>query len=133
MGQIRGYLPNRWPTWFDPVPLDLSAGPYGDFTASSRLTQSGDVIAVSTPGHTANHISVIVETDSGTVFLAGDASYNENLMLTGKVDGVSADEKVAANTLRSIRNFIQSRPTSYLPTHDLHSASRLAARQVFKP
>jgi glyoxylase-like metal-dependent hydrolase (beta-lactamase superfamily II) len=29
MGRIRGYLPNRWPSWFDPVPLDLAAEPFG--------------------------------------------------------------------------------------------------------
>src|SRR5262249_37573705 len=23
MGWLRGYLPNRWPSWFDPGPLDL--------------------------------------------------------------------------------------------------------------
>ena len=25
MGRLRGYLPNRWPSWFDPVPLDSCA------------------------------------------------------------------------------------------------------------
>ena len=99
MGRIRGYLPNRWPSWFDPKPLDLAAEPFGPFASSRRLTQAGDVVAVATPGHTADHISVIVEDGDTTFFLAGDTSYNEKLMLAGKLDGVSADEQISGATL----------------------------------
>ena len=49
-GRLRGYLPNRWPTWFNPIALDLTAESLGPFTASRRLTTAGDVIAVATPG-----------------------------------------------------------------------------------
>jgi N-acyl homoserine lactone hydrolase len=41
-GRVRGYLPNRWPSWFDPVPLDLTSEPFGPFLASKRLTTSKD-------------------------------------------------------------------------------------------
>ena len=128
MGRIRGYLPNRWPSWFDPLPLDLLAKPYGPFASSSRLTSAGDIVAVTTPGHTANHLSVIVETEDSTVVLAGDTSYDERLMLAGKVDGVCADETVAAATLKAIRDLTKLHPTIYLPTHDPQSAVRLAQR-----
>lgn len=30
-GRVRGYLPNRWPVWFDPKPVELVAGPFGPF------------------------------------------------------------------------------------------------------
>ena len=83
-GRIRGYLPNRWPPWFDPVPLDLTAEPFGPFTASRRLTEAGDVLAVATPGHTADHVSIVAQDDDTTFFLAGDTSYNESLMLAGR-------------------------------------------------
>ena len=63
-------------------------------------------------------------------FLAGDASYDEKLMLAGKLDGVSADEQVSTATLDAIRNFVQSRPTVYLPTHDPLAAARLTSRQL---
>jgi hypothetical protein len=56
LGRLRGYLPNRWPSWFDPVPLRLSAEPFGIFPARRRLTKSDDVVVVATPGHTANHL-----------------------------------------------------------------------------
>ena len=129
-GRFRGYLPNRWPSWFDPKPLDLAPEAFGPFAAGKRLTEAGDVIAVATPGHTANHLSIIVEQDGTTLFLAGDTSYDERLMLAGRIDGVSADDDVASATLDAIKRFTRTRPTVYLPTHDPQSAIRLANRRA---
>jgi len=130
MGRMRGYLPNRWPSWFDPVPLDLTADAFGPFPASRRLTAAGDVVAVGTPGHTTDHLSVVVAHEGMNYFLAGDASYNERLMLSGRIDGVSADDDVACATLGAIRRFATDQPTVYLPTHDPESAARLAGTQL---
>jgi len=129
LGRMRGYLPNRWPLWFDPVPLDLAAEPFGPFAASRRLTEAGDIVAVATPGHTADHVSILVQEDDATLFLAGDTSYDERLMLAGRVDGVSSDEQISAATLDAIRRLARARPTIYLPTHDPQSAVRLANRR----
>jgi N-acyl homoserine lactone hydrolase len=129
-GRIRGYLPNRWPGWFDPKPLDLAAEPFGPFAASARLTADGAVIAIATPGHTADHVSIIVQDGDTSIMLAGDTSYNERLMLADRVDGVSADEAVSVATLNAIGRLVQTRKTVYLPTHDPQSAVRLAQRQL---
>jgi glyoxylase-like metal-dependent hydrolase (beta-lactamase superfamily II) len=93
------------------------------------LTAAGDVVAVATPGHTANHVSVVVEDQGTTYFLAGDTSYDERLMLAGKIDGVSPDDEVAGATLSAIRQFAKDRPMVYLPTRDPESAARLAGRR----
>ena len=85
---------------------------------------------MATPGHTASHISVLVQDEETTFFLAGDTSYNEQLMLAGKVDGVSADERISGATLHAIKSFTESRPTVYLPTHDPQSGVRLANRRL---
>jgi N-acyl homoserine lactone hydrolase len=130
IGRVRGYLPNRWPSWFDPTPLDFEGEQFGSFAYSRRLTKAGDVLAISTPGHTANHVSVVVRDGDTTFFLAGDTSYNEALMLAGKVDGVSADEHVSIATLGNINRLIQSGPTVYLPTHDPNSGDRLTSRRL---
>jgi glyoxylase-like metal-dependent hydrolase (beta-lactamase superfamily II) len=130
MGRARGYLPQRWPSWFDPVPLDLAGGAFGPFPASTPLAQAGDVIAVATPGHTADHLSVVVMDGNHAYFLAGDTSYSERLMLAGKVDGVSADDALAERTLAAIRSFANDHPTVYLPTHDVDSAVRLTSRRA---
>ena len=129
-GRLRGYLPNRWPAWFNPIPLDLAAESFGPFTASRRLTAAGDVIAIATPGHTADHVSVIVVDEGITYVLAGDASYTEALMLAGQLDGVSAHEATALATLQALRRLAAERPTVYLPTHDPESADRLSSRRV---
>jgi glyoxylase-like metal-dependent hydrolase (beta-lactamase superfamily II) len=130
MGRIRGYLPARWPRWLDPRPLDLPSAPYGPFGRSRPLTARGDVIAVATPGHTPDHVSVIVEDGDTAIFLAGDASYTERTMLDGRIDGVSPSETDAAATLHAIRRFVAMRPTIYLPTHDPAAARRLERREV---
>jgi N-acyl homoserine lactone hydrolase len=72
----------------------------------------------------------VVEDRETTHFLAGDTSYDERLMLAGRIDGVSADDDVAGATLRAIRRSARERPTVYLPTHDAESAARLASRRL---
>jgi N-acyl homoserine lactone hydrolase len=129
MGKLRGYLPDRWPDWFAPRLLDLAAEPFGPFPASAPLTDAGDVRLVATPGHTNGHMSVVLAEEEGFVFLAGDTSYTEALMLAGAVDGVSPDPGKARETLDRIRRFAQDERVVYLPTHDPQSAERLAERR----
>ena len=129
-GRLRGYLPERWPKSFDPQPLILDGAAYGPFARSRRLTADGAVIAVATPGHTRDHISVVVEDGDAAVFIAGDASYTEEAMLAGRIDGVGADESAERATLAAIRAFAASRPTIYLPAHDPGAARRLAGRRT---
>jgi len=127
-GQIRGYLPRRWPSGFDPKPLAFDAEPLGPFPASRRLTRDGVVVAIPTPGHTAHHISVAVRDQDATLLIAGDASYTEANLRAGLVDGVSENAAVAELTLRRLREFAAERPTVFLPTHDPGTPERLAAR-----
>ncbi len=129
-GRLRGYLPGRWPKSFDPKPLILDKAAYGPFAHSRRLTADGAVIAVATSGHTRDHISVIVEDGDAAIVIAGDASYTEEAMLSGRIDGVGADESAELATLAAIRAFVASRPTIYLPAHDPDAARRLAERRA---
>jgi N-acyl homoserine lactone hydrolase len=128
-GAIQGYLPGRWPKWFDPQPLAWQPSRYGPFTSSARIAEAGDVVAVPTPGHTPSHVSVIVRDGEEQIMLAGDASYLETTMQRGAVDGVSPDETVAKATLADIRTLCAARPTIYLPTHDPQSGERLERRR----
>ena len=129
-GAILGYLPKRWPKWFDPKPLAWQPLHCGPFAHGVRITDAGDVIAVPTPGHTPGHVSIIVRDGDCHVMLAGDASYLESTMLSGAVDGVSPDETVASATLAAIHTFCAQYSTVYLPTHDPQSAERLRARRT---
>ena len=85
---------------------------------------------MSTPGHTPDHLSVVVEDGDKAIFIAGDASYSEATMLAGAIDGVSDDEGQAAATLAAIQTFAASTPTIYLPAHDPDAARRLAKRRT---
>jgi len=132
-GALLGYLPQRWPAWFDPQPLAWDPKPYGPFARSASLTAAGDVIAVTTPGHTPSHLSIIVQDGDEQIMLAGDTSYLEATMLRGVIDGISPDENVARETLSNIRALCAQHPTVYLPSHDPQSAARLAERRIVGP
>jgi glyoxylase-like metal-dependent hydrolase (beta-lactamase superfamily II) len=129
-GQVRGFLPQHWPEGFSPHLYDLDERPFGPFERSRPLSEAGDVTIVATHGHTKGHVSVVVEEDSHSVFLAGDTSYSQALMLDGAVDGVTPDVHTARETLDRIREFTRQRPVVYLPSHDPEAAERLEARQA---
>ena len=124
------YLAQHWPQWFRPEPIEFEARRFGPFERCKALTRAGDVVIVPTPGHTPHHISVIVDCGDVTVFLAGDATYFEAQLLGRWADGVSPQPEVQLRTLDTIKWFVQSRPTVYLPSHDRESAKRLEAKQV---
>jgi N-acyl homoserine lactone hydrolase len=123
-GRIQGYLPHRWPRWWQPHPIRLEPHPIGPFRESMAVTRRGDVRIIPTPGHTPDHVSVYVEGEPG-FFLAGDTSYSQELLIDRKVDGVSPNPTVALETLDSIVALAQQRPFIYLPTHDCGAENRL--------
>jgi N-acyl homoserine lactone hydrolase len=129
-GRLRGYVNKRWPTWFDPTTIDLPPVPFGPFPASLSLTGAGDVTLVPVAGHTPGQLAVLVEDGDRTVFIAGDSSYTEDAMLSGRVDGVGADEDAERLTHERIRAYAAETPTVYLPSHDPETAARLAERRT---
>jgi N-acyl homoserine lactone hydrolase len=133
-GRLRGYVANKhWPAWFDPTVLDLGSEPFGPFSQSLRLTAAGDVTLVPVPGHTPGQIGVLVEDGDHTIFLAGDSSYTQDLMLRAKVDGVGADEEAEQLTHERIRAYAAEHPTVYLVAHDPETGARLAERRLVYP
>jgi len=128
-GTLNGALPQRWPRWFAPTTLAFSDPPVGPFPRSHAITRDGRIFAVETPGHMRGHISLVVRDDDVTFFLAGDATYDEELLLAGVVDGVSYSVATSLATLRAIREFAGMEPTVLLPAHDPMAARRLANRE----
>jgi glyoxylase-like metal-dependent hydrolase (beta-lactamase superfamily II) len=126
-GRIRGYLPNRWPSWFAPKVIEFAAGSLEPFARHQAVTADGSVVIVPTPGHTSGHVSVIVVDDGISYFLAGDTTYSQECLLEGRVDGVSPDDAVSAETMRAIVRYARDRRTVYLPAHDPASGDRLAS------
>jgi N-acyl homoserine lactone hydrolase len=132
-GMFRGFLPNRLPSWLSPRLIDLSNERYGPFPKSLKMTKAGDIILVPTSGHTEAHISVILETSDFKYFIAGDTSYNQDLMLRGKIDGVSVNAKGAYVTIQNIQRFTATEHAIYLPSHDPDSEKRLVNNEVTVP
>jgi len=133
-GRLRGYVANtHWPAWFDPTLLELEPEPFGPFPESLRLTEAGDVTLVPLPGHTPGQIGVLIDEGGHTVFLAGDSSYTQELMLRGEADGVGADDEAERFTHARIRAYAAQNPTVYLVAHDPATGVRLAERRVVYP
>jgi N-acyl homoserine lactone hydrolase len=130
-GRVQGYLPHRWPKWWQPEFIRFGNRPIGPFHQSMSLTDRGDVLIVPTPGHTPHHVSVIV-CGTPSVFLAGDTSYTERLLLEGKVDGVSPDMETSRRTLNQIAALAEEQPLVYLPSHDPESAVRLQQKSLLR-
>jgi N-acyl homoserine lactone hydrolase len=131
-GRVQGYLPHRWPKWFQPEYVRFESRGFGPFREAMPLTRRGDVLIVPTPGHTPDHVSVLVSGDP-SYLLAGDTSYDQGLLLARKVDGVSPDPLVSLGTIDRIRALARERPLVYLPSHDPESAARLADQSVLNP
>lgn len=123
---VEGYLPQHWPSWFAPRLVEPDV-PFGPFPASLPLTAAGDVHLIATGGHSAGHVSVVVEEPDRLVFLAGDTSYTERQMREDEIDGAALQGRRAKETLARIRRLVDERPTVYLPTHDPASPARLQA------
>jgi glyoxylase-like metal-dependent hydrolase (beta-lactamase superfamily II) len=133
-GWARGYLPHLFPRWLAPRTVVFTGERVGEFAASHPLTEAGDVVLVPTPGHTHGHLSVLVHRPGEPdLLLAGDASFTEQVMLDGVVDGVAIDARAARETLARLQRHTRSRPTVYLPAHDPRSADRFAAGQTVAP
>ncbi|HLZ55576.1 MAG TPA: N-acyl homoserine lactonase family protein [Ktedonosporobacter sp.] len=132
-GQMSGYLPQHWPEWFAPQLIDFTPQPIGSFPNSYTLTSAGDVHLIPTPGHSAGHLSVLVQEGERALFFAGDTSYTQQLMLEQAVDGVTQDEAVYRQTEQRILAYVQATPTVYLPSHDPEAAQRLEGRMTAVP
>lgn len=129
-GRIEGYMNNRWPDSFAPRLLDFEDHSSGPFTQTLPVTKAHDVVLVPTPGHTPGHLSVIVHDGDHAIFLAGDTSYTEELLIEHAPDGVGPNEAQEIDTHRRILAFARSVPTVYLPSHDPAAAQRLSQRHA---
>jgi N-acyl homoserine lactone hydrolase len=127
-GQLRGYLPNRWPQWFAPRSIVFEPKAIGPFDRSHKVTTDGTVVIVPTPGHTPGHVSVVVMDGDVNYFLAGDTTYTQQSLAKEEVDGVSPHEAVSLQTMRRIVQYGRSQPMVYLPAHDPESEHRLENR-----
>lgn len=132
-GGVAGYLPKRLPAWFKPRPYEFNPVPFGPFPQSCAMTPDGEITVVPTSGHTPGHCSVIVTDGDTRYFLAGDASYTQQLLVDRIVDGVSPLKRISLRTIDRILEFARTYPTVYLPSHDPQSEERLRGSIMLFP
>ncbi len=126
-GRMSGYLNWRW-RGLAPRLVDFESGAHYGFDASETLTP--DIRLVPTPGHSAGHLSVVVEQDDHTLFIAGDAAYTQDLLIQDRIDGVGPDPEAQHDSHRRIMALAAQVPTVFLPSHDPDAAYRLENRLI---
>ena len=125
-----GAVSCKYPPGFDPTPLDYLPERYDSFERHYPLTSAGDVVVVPTPGHSYGHQSVLLETGDLTLFFAGDVVYDERQLFENEVSGINTSLELIRASMSSVRTYLSSRPSVFLPSHDPASLSRLRNLQV---
>lgn len=125
-----GALTTSWPRWFDPKPLEFSAGPIGEFVRSAPITSDGAISAVEIPGHMDGQVAFLVDTGELTYALTGDLTYAQEYLLDDVVDGVSVDPVLSLISQRKVKALASETPLVLLPAHDPGVEQRLPANQT---
>lgn len=128
-GRMAGYLNFRWPENFAPKQVEFTE-PDPVFQGRYTVTHAKDVYLVPTPGHSAGHLSVIAEDGSHALFVAGDASYSQDLLLADALDGVGPSAADEHDSHHRILAFARQTPTVYLPSHEWAIQQRLVQREI---
>ncbi len=127
--------PKTWPASVVPKLYDLADEPYGPFDRSLPLTDSGDIFALPTPGHSHGHVAIAVRTPDLTVLFGGDHILRQSWYAADVSRGVRPANlypRMTADTNRRLRRFVDDFPTLILPSHDAEAAHNIAGWQPLK-
>ena len=133
------YQPGRWPEFEPAFSYELDPEPYGAFPKSKAVTDRGDVRLVPIPGHSVAQVGVIVREEGVELYFSADHALRPGLAARGSGRGAdhhglqaAASRKLAAETSRLVRDFIEETPTVLIPAHDADVPARLEAREPVK-
>lgn len=122
---FNGYLKMHYPNWFKPEGISFKDGAFESFAQSHKLTSDGKIRLVPTPEHTLGHQAVIVDMGEYYVLIGGDASYSQEDMLAGNIDGVCIDGHLHRESTAKMRELCKIKPTITQFAHDEKSTYRL--------
>jgi N-acyl homoserine lactone hydrolase len=124
MGRISS-IPETLPANFKPELFEFTSSPIQNFAQSYRLAKN--VWVIPTPGHTNNHVSVLIKRDEHWIVIAGDAAYSQAQMLRENMDGMNMNPRATVQSVRQLKTFCanNNNNTIFLPCHDPESARRL--------
>jgi N-acyl homoserine lactone hydrolase len=102
------------------VDVEADGEPHGAFTRTSDLLGDGSVRLVSTPGHSAGHLSVLLDRgDRGPLLVVGDAAYTRENIRDESLPYFTADDDRYRASLREIGAYAEAEPrATIVPTHD---------------
>ncbi|MFM9053441.1 MAG: N-acyl homoserine lactonase family protein [Solirubrobacterales bacterium] len=120
---VKYYRPQQFDHAFDFRTVDYEAASINSFSTFGRsfdLFGDGSVVLVSTPGHSAGHQSVVLNTGTGPFVIAGDATFLEDQLEPGA--DLAARARDRHNYERSIRElalYRREHPSATIsPGHD---------------
>lgn len=129
---LKYYRPQQFDHAFDFRTVDYEAPSINSFSTFGRsfdLFGDGSVVLVSTPGHSAGHQSVVLQTGTGPFVIAGDAIFLEDQLDPGA--DLAARARDRHNYERSIRELALYRrehpSVTITPGHDPGFYERLPA------
>ena len=107
----------------------------GPFTKAHYVSAAKDLVLVATPGHTRDHCSVLLRTDTFHVLFAGDMAETQDQLIKEELPtNLSRTRRQEAiQSYTAIKAYAQNHPLIFLPTHDPASGTRLAALQALYP
>jgi len=124
--------PQDWPDWLDPTVYDMTPQPFGSFASSYELAKGVTLVPI--PGHSVGQVAVVVDDGDATLFFSGDHSVRQETLLRdggGPPKGTFYPHwRAAVDTQRRMYEFVRSRPTVFVPAHDVRAPERLASRET---
>jgi N-acyl homoserine lactone hydrolase len=102
------------------VDLERDGERHGPFEHTLDLYRDGSVRLIGTPGHTAGHMSILLQLPAGReVLLVGDAAYTLESIENERLPLFTASDQAYADTLSRLRAFKHDNPqTTLIPFHD---------------
>ncbi|HEY1322056.1 MAG TPA: N-acyl homoserine lactonase family protein [Streptosporangiaceae bacterium] len=98
------------------------------FTESLDLMGDGSLTLLSTPGHTAGSVSLLVRRGSlAPLLLVGDLTYGDDILRRGQLPGVGSRSQLAESTRKVLALQERAPGLVILPAHDPTAAARLLA------
>ena len=129
-GSVRdGYVKSQFDHGFDYRLLDfdsMDANSFSGFARSLDVFGDGSVRVVFTPGHTLGHLSVVLQTESGEVLVAGDSMFMHRTLDDDHLPLMVTDEHLFRRSLREIRQYRKETPDALIiPGHDWDAWQKL--------
>ena len=130
-GPRDGYVKRQFDHGFDYRLVDFDsneANSFSGFARSFDVFGDGSVRIVFTPGHTLGHMSVVLRTAKGEVFVAGDAIFMHRTLDDDHLPHLLPDEHLFRRSLREIRQYRKETPDALIiPGHDWEAWQALDA------